>query len=81
MRRYFLCGLELEQSEPVDTSKEAKCWELIEKLIQALDAHFSNLLEISAPPLGYASEEEQDKDDEFKRKALRRRLRRTSGRL
>ena len=56
--RYFLCGLESDQTEPVDTSTEEACWELTEKLMNELDAYYSEQITFNDP--AYLTEEEED---------------------
>jgi hypothetical protein len=63
--RYFLCGLDIEQSEAVDTSTEESCWDLTQQLLQKLDEHYSELIEISEVQNGYITEEEEPFMDDY----------------
>merc|ERR1711971_597510 len=63
--RYFLCGLDSDQSQKVDTSTEEQCWALTEKLMTALDEHYSALIEIEDVEEVGDGEGDGDADDEF----------------
>lgn len=63
--RYFLCGLESDQTEPIDISTEEECWELTEKLMNDLDAYYSEQIAFTTPQSGYLSEEEEQYMDDY----------------
>jgi len=68
--RYFLCGLESDQTEPIDTSTEQSCWELTEKLMNDLDAYYSEQIAFNEPQAGYVTEEEEPFMDDYDDEAI-----------